>query len=85
MDKAHKDVLQITKEIVVKFVEVGRITPANFAESFPAIYAVVRETLADRPESPRPETTPASGGPGPEVPDAGAFLLASAPGRAGKS
>ena len=36
-NKIQKDVLQITKEIVVKFVEVGRITPANFAESFPAI------------------------------------------------
>ncbi|MDR1125823.1 MAG: YckD family protein [Deltaproteobacteria bacterium] len=78
MDKAHKDVLQITKEIVVKFVEVGRITPANFAESFPAIYAVVRETLAGGPE-----TTPASGAPGSSAPDA--FLLASAPGRTGKS
>lgn len=55
MDKIHKDILKITKEIVVKFVEVGRITPANFAESFPAIYTVVRETLTDNKEDSKSE------------------------------
>lgn len=66
----QKDVLQITKEIVVKFVEVGRITPANFAESFPAIYAVVRDTLTDAKAGRTPEVPPEAGPAG--------FLLAEA-------
>jgi hypothetical protein len=32
MDSLEKQALQVAKEIVVKFIEVGRISPANFAE-----------------------------------------------------
>ncbi len=34
VDKTTLQALQITKEIVVKFVETGRISPANFNEHF---------------------------------------------------
>jgi len=34
MDSLEKQALQVAKEIVVKFIEVGRISPANFAEHF---------------------------------------------------
>ncbi len=47
MDKVHKETLQVTKEIIVKFIETGRVSPANFEEIFPAVYAVVRKTLVD--------------------------------------
>lgn len=47
MDKVHKETLQVTKEIVVKFIETGRVSPANFAEIFPSVYTVVRRTLVD--------------------------------------
>ena len=47
MDKTHKEALQVTKEIVVKFIETQRISPGNFAELFPAIYKVVLATLSD--------------------------------------
>ena len=47
MDKVHKETLQVTKEIVVKFIEAGRVSPANFEEIFPAVYSVVRRTLVD--------------------------------------
>lgn len=47
MDKLHKETLQVTKEIVVKFIENGRVSPANFEEVFPAVYTVVRRTLVD--------------------------------------
>ncbi len=47
MDKVHKETLQVTKEIIVKFIEAGRVSPANFEEIFPAVYAVVRKTLVD--------------------------------------
>lgn len=47
MDKEKAQALQVTKEIVVKFIEVGRVSPQNFQEFFPAIYEKVRETLRD--------------------------------------
>lgn len=47
MDKVHKETLQVTKEIIVKFIESGRVSPANFEEIFPAVYTVVRRTLVD--------------------------------------
>lgn len=48
MGKEHtKEAVQVTKEIVVKFIETQRISPSNFAEVFPAIYKVVLSTLKD--------------------------------------
>lgn len=45
MEKLQKEALQVTKEIVVKFIESGRISPNNFAELFPSVYSVVYETI----------------------------------------
>ncbi len=45
MEKLEKEVLQVSKEIAVKFIETQRISPANFAEIFPNIYKVVLETV----------------------------------------
>jgi len=45
MDKESKELRQITKEIVVKFIEMGKITPTSFAQLFPVIYNVVVNTL----------------------------------------
>ena len=45
MEKLQKDALQASKEIVVKFIEGGRVSPANFSEVFPAVYAVVLRTI----------------------------------------
>lgn len=43
-------VLKIAKEITVKFIEVGRITPATFELSFKNIYSTIDETIRkDRP------------------------------------
>jgi hypothetical protein len=54
MDKIEKQALQVTKEIVVKFIEIGRISPNNFDQFFAPIYAEVLRTITahDRP-SPR--------------------------------
>jgi hypothetical protein len=41
-------IFKVTKEIVVKFIEVGRLTPANFSETFTQVYATVKDTV--RPE-----------------------------------
>ena len=45
MDSLEKQALQVAKEIVVKFIEVGRISPANFAEHFSEIYCEVISTV----------------------------------------
>lgn len=41
-------IFKVTKEIVVKFIEVGRLTPANFAETYTRIFETVRKSV--RPE-----------------------------------
>jgi len=55
MDSLEKQALQVAKEIVVKFIEVGRISPANFAEHFSEIYGEILGTVssggAGRPEA----------------------------------
>ena len=45
MDKIQKQALQVAKEIVVKFIETGRISPTNFNEHFGAIYRDVLEVV----------------------------------------
>ncbi len=38
-------VLKIAKEISVKFIEVGRLTPATFDQTFKSIYRTIEETV----------------------------------------
>jgi len=38
-------ILKVTKEIVVKFIEVGRVSNSNFAETFKLIHDTVRQSL----------------------------------------
>ncbi len=38
-------VLKVTKEIVIKFIETGRITPATFNTTFKNIYKAIDETV----------------------------------------
>lgn len=47
LERQQKEALQATKEIVVKFIEVQRISPTNFAEMFPAIYKVVLSSVRE--------------------------------------
>lgn len=42
---SEEAILKVAKEIVVKFIEVGRLSPANFAETFDNIYKSVRDTV----------------------------------------
>ena len=41
----EEQVLRASKEIVVKFIEVGRLSPTNFAETFKSVYKAVEETV----------------------------------------
>lgn len=38
-------ILKVAKEIVVKFIEVGRLSPANVGETFHAVYKSVHDTV----------------------------------------
>ncbi len=37
-------VFKVTKEIVVKFIEVGRLTPATFEETYERVFKTVKES-----------------------------------------
>ncbi len=47
MDKTKKMAIQVTKEIIVKFIEIGRISPTNFNQFFRPIYKEVLTTLLE--------------------------------------
>ncbi len=46
MEKLQKEALQVTKELIAKFIETRTISPGNFAETFPAVYKVVLQTIS---------------------------------------
>lgn len=43
----EEQVLRASKEIVVKFIEVGRLSPSSFAETFKNVYQSIDETVRD--------------------------------------
>ncbi len=45
MASIDEQILKATKEIVVKFIELGRLSPASFDETFRNIYNTVEETV----------------------------------------
>jgi len=47
MKSIDEHILRATKEIIVKFIEMGRLSPSNLHESFRDIYAVVNETVKE--------------------------------------
>ena len=38
-------ILKVAKEVVIKFIEVGRLSPANFHETFSEIYTSIHKTV----------------------------------------
>ena len=40
-------IIKVTKEIVVKFVEMGKVTPASFREVFSMVHATVKDAVDD--------------------------------------
>jgi hypothetical protein len=45
MRSLDEHVLKVAKEIVAKFIEVGRVSPAAFDETFKSIYRSVKEAV----------------------------------------
>ncbi len=55
MKSIDEQILRATKEIIVKFIEMGRLSPSNIHESFKNIYATVNETVKEHvPGTPPP-------------------------------
>ncbi|MEW6260875.1 MAG: hypothetical protein AB1547_13360 [Thermodesulfobacteriota bacterium] len=46
MGSMEEQVLKTAKEIVVKFIETGRVSPSGFPEAFRSVYQAVYETVA---------------------------------------
>lgn len=57
MASLDEQVLRASKEIVVKFIEGGRISPAGFTDAFKNIYDTVQETVKDH-TNPLPSSDP---------------------------
>ncbi len=38
-------IFKVAKEIVVKFIEVGRLTPSSFEETFERVYRAIERTV----------------------------------------
>ena len=45
MGSMDEQILRATKEIIVKFIEGGRLSPTAFHETFRSIYQTVEETV----------------------------------------
>ena len=52
MNKTQQMALQVAKEIVVKFIEIGRISPNNFEQFFSSIYFEVLRTISQDEQLP---------------------------------
>ena len=45
LSTTEEHILRASKEIAVKFIEVGRLSPAAFAETFKTIYRAIDDTV----------------------------------------
>ncbi len=55
MASIDEQILKVTKEVVVKFIEAGRVSPAGFNDTFKNVYNTVKETVQGSDEAPAPE------------------------------
>ena len=51
MAPLDEQILKAAKEIVVKFIEGGRLSPAGFPETFQSIYQAVENTVTEKMQS----------------------------------
>ncbi len=40
-------ILKVTKEIMVKFIEIGRVTPGNFEENYDKVFKTVKQSAQE--------------------------------------
>ena len=56
MGSMDEQILRAAKEVVVKFIESGRVSPAGFAETFQTVYQTIEQTVRKTPPE-DPSTT----------------------------
>jgi hypothetical protein len=58
MTSIDEQILKTVKEVVVKFIECGRLSPTGFSETFQSVFKAVDETVKSRlkPPEKEPET-----------------------------
>jgi len=47
MRSIDEQVLKVTKEILAKFIEVGRVSPGTFDDTFKNVYRSIKEAIVD--------------------------------------
>jgi hypothetical protein len=50
MASIDEQILRAAKEVVVKFIEAGRVSPAGFPETFQTIYRTIDQTVRKDPQ-----------------------------------
>lgn len=53
MKSVDEHILRATKEIIVKFIEMGRLSPSSVHESFKDIYKTVHDTVKKNLDPPQ--------------------------------
>jgi len=54
MASMDEQILRATKEIVVKLIETGRVSPTGFHETFRSVYKTIDDTVKSRPSAADP-------------------------------
>jgi hypothetical protein len=49
MSAMDEQILRAAKEIVVKFIETGRVSPAGFPEMFKSVYNTILDSVKNSP------------------------------------
>ncbi|MCK8600417.1 hypothetical protein [Desulfoferrobacter suflitae] len=47
MHPDDEKILRLAKEVIIKFIELGRISPNNFEEHFRSVFWALKNTLVD--------------------------------------
>lgn len=47
MKTLDEQVLKVTKELLAKFIEVGRVSPTTFDETFKSVYKTIKEAILE--------------------------------------
>ena len=61
MKSIDEQILRTAKEIVVKFIEMGRLSPTNVHETFKDIHATVNETVKSSIDPPSHDKASSAG------------------------
>ncbi len=48
MTSLNEQILKVTKEVIVKFIEAGRLSPSSFHETFTDVYNTVEATVKNK-------------------------------------